>query len=362
MPDSSVAIGGGGGGGVLGLGPAQNSFGTATTADRAAAKVLLDAYATANADWLTLYNNNSSFWIRLKWDDGTVEQRRNVAGTAWEDVTNVIRGRAGVAGPAPTDSQVDARLVAAGALLSANNLGDLADVAASLTALGGLTELEVDGRAETRYTPAEKTKLTGIAASAEVNRTDAQLLTLLGLTQAELTGLLISATISGGNLVITHNDGTTSELTLTDSADGVVTAATLANNILTLERSVGLPVKVDLNALASGGPIVVRDHTRRAAISLDTTLTEAEILAGTTSTVEAIMLPTWTVARQYVCMGVPDEETDITGIFAGPFDVFAAFVRIALVIDVSGTNYKFWRTINTQSDVASGAAYRIVQA
>lgn len=85
----------GGGDGVLGLGPAQNTFGDSTTADRAAAETLRDTYATANAAWLALYNNNKSNWIRLVWDDGTVEQRRNAAGTAWEDVTNVIRGRTG---------------------------------------------------------------------------------------------------------------------------------------------------------------------------------------------------------------------------------------------------------------------------
>ena len=91
--------GGGTGGGVLGLGPLQNTFGIATTASRAAAKVLLDAYATANAAWLALYTGNKSFWIRLVWNGGVVEQRRNAAGTGWEDVTNVIRGGFGPQGP-----------------------------------------------------------------------------------------------------------------------------------------------------------------------------------------------------------------------------------------------------------------------
>ena len=90
--------GSGGGGGVLGLGPAQNTFGDATTANRAAAEALRDAYANAQAAWLALYNENRSFWIRLVWAAGTIEQRRNAAGDAWEDVTNVIRGRPGAAG------------------------------------------------------------------------------------------------------------------------------------------------------------------------------------------------------------------------------------------------------------------------
>lgn len=87
-----------GGGGVLGLGPATNTFGTSATADRAAAEALRDAYAGANADWLAQYNGNLSFWVRLVWDDGVVEQRRNAAGDAWEDVTNVVRGLQGVKG------------------------------------------------------------------------------------------------------------------------------------------------------------------------------------------------------------------------------------------------------------------------
>ena len=88
----------GSGGGVLGLGPAPNTFGDSTTADRAAAETLRDAQATADAAWLALYNGNLSFWIRLVWDTGVVEQRRNAAGTDWEDVTNVIRGRPGNVG------------------------------------------------------------------------------------------------------------------------------------------------------------------------------------------------------------------------------------------------------------------------
>ena len=88
--------GGGGGGGAFALGPAQNTFGDDTTADRAAAEALRDAYAAANADWLAQYDANLSFWIRLVWNGGAVEQRRS--GAAWQDVTNVIRGRAGTPG------------------------------------------------------------------------------------------------------------------------------------------------------------------------------------------------------------------------------------------------------------------------
>ena len=94
-----VGAGGGGGGGAgAGLGPAQNTFGDASTASRAAAEALRNTYQGAHAPWLTEYNDDLSLWIRLVWDDGDVIQRRNGAGTAWEDVTQVITGPRGGAG------------------------------------------------------------------------------------------------------------------------------------------------------------------------------------------------------------------------------------------------------------------------
>ena len=97
MPNSGHP---GGSGGGRALGPRQNTFGDDSTADRPAAEALRDAYAGANAGWLAQYNGNRSFLILLQWDDGDVVQRRNVAGDAWEDVTDVIQGPRGVQGPA----------------------------------------------------------------------------------------------------------------------------------------------------------------------------------------------------------------------------------------------------------------------
>ena len=71
---------------TLGLGPTQNEF--ATTA-------LRDTYATANAAWLTEYNGNQAYWIRI---GGTTLQRRNAAGDDWEDVTGIIVGQRGATG------------------------------------------------------------------------------------------------------------------------------------------------------------------------------------------------------------------------------------------------------------------------
>ena len=95
MSPMSGAPGGGGGGGRT-LGPQPNTFGDASTADRAAAEALRDAHAGVNPGWLGLYNNNRAFLILLQWTgDGEVSQRRNIAGDDWEDVTDVIRGRDG---------------------------------------------------------------------------------------------------------------------------------------------------------------------------------------------------------------------------------------------------------------------------
>ena len=96
-----LSLGGGigvGGGAGLSLGPATNTFGDRTTADRAAAVVPRNTYAGANAAWLALYNANRSFYILLRWDGGEALQRRNAAGTDWEDATGLIVGPKGDAG------------------------------------------------------------------------------------------------------------------------------------------------------------------------------------------------------------------------------------------------------------------------
>ena len=91
--------GGGAGGGGRTLGPEQNTFGDETTAERAAAEALRNAYTTANAAWLGEYNEDRQNLILLVWADGEVLQRRNVAGTAWEDAPELIVGPRGPQGP-----------------------------------------------------------------------------------------------------------------------------------------------------------------------------------------------------------------------------------------------------------------------
>ena len=78
----------GSGGSGFSLGPIQNEF-----VDNAAR----DTYAAANAAWLTEYNGDRSFWIRVGGAAGNI-QRRNAAGTAWENVTGIVSGRQGIQG------------------------------------------------------------------------------------------------------------------------------------------------------------------------------------------------------------------------------------------------------------------------
>ena len=90
--------GGGGGGEGFTLGPQQNTFGTISTTNRTAAQALRDTYATANPSWLTQYSGDREFFIRLIWNGGEALERRNVGGTAWEDVTGIIVGPMGAGG------------------------------------------------------------------------------------------------------------------------------------------------------------------------------------------------------------------------------------------------------------------------
>lgn len=87
---------GGKGGGGLTLGPPTNTF---TAATQAAAEVLRDAYALANADWLAQYDAEPTFTIQINWPvitTDTLYQARR--GGAWANVTGLIRGEPGLKG------------------------------------------------------------------------------------------------------------------------------------------------------------------------------------------------------------------------------------------------------------------------
>ena len=81
------------------------------------------------------------------------------------------------------------------------------------------------------------------------------------------------------------------------------------------------------------------DHTRRAAISTDTTLEQTEYDNGTTSVTQDITIPTWTGANRYVFVGVPEAEDDITDIEQNGVSVFGGFEAAP-----DFGSHKWWRT------------------
>ena len=116
--------------------------------------------------------------------------------------------------------------------------------------------------------------------------------------------------------------------------------------------------KAYADANYGGASPVAGDHTRRGAVSTDETLSQAEVTAGTTSMTQAITMPTWAGSRRFLYIGVPEADGDITGVSTGGIDVFAAWERVTGVLFA----HKWWKTINDQSDAASGAVYQITEA
>ena len=64
-------------------------------------------------------------------------------------------------------------------------------------------------------------------------------------------------------------------------------------------------------------------HSRRSAISATTTLTPADVTAGTSSTSQTVRTPDWAEGElRYLYFGVPEAEDDITDIQQGGISVF----------------------------------------
>ena len=149
-----------------------------------------------------------------------------------------------------------------------------------------------------------------------------------------------------------------------DSALAQTGFATAIADAVTGNTETGIDVTYDtgtgkLNFVVSGGGTApVGDHTRRAAISTDTTLDQAEYDASTSSTTQTVMMPVWSGNRRFLFIGVPEGEGDITGVTTGGINIFHAWERVTGVL----FDHKWWRTINDQNDVASGATYQITEA
>ena len=95
----------------------------------------------------------------------------------------------------------------------------------------------------------------------------------------------------------------------------------------------------------------------RTAISVNATLSEAEVLAGTTSADGNFLVPTWSGGRRFIFLCVLEDENDIVSISTGGIDVFSVFERVTGTIMVDSLSYKCWKTISDQSDAASGITY-----
>ena len=126
---------------------------------------------------------------------------------------------------------------------------DLGNVSSSIDSADKTAfRAKVDG-----ITPAERTKLAGIETGA-TNLDASEIRALLGLTLAEQQKLVTDVAISGRVITFTHEDESTTAITLpadADTIDGVVTGATLnpLTQVLTLTRSVGAALTVDLSSL-----------------------------------------------------------------------------------------------------------------
>ena len=110
-------------------------------------------------------------------------------------------------------------------------------------------------------------------------------------------------------------------------------------------------------------PAAPSDHSRRIARSTDTTLTEGEVTAGHSSTTGDVDLPPWGQGvEEYVFIGVPEDEDDITDFLingVGAFNGFQAYVD-ASNDPIIVSAHKWWRTVSPQ-DGEYGYEGEIVQ-
>ena len=146
-----------------------------------------------------------------------------------------------------------------------------------------------------------------------------------------------------------------------DNDTSLATTAYVQGHVATLNALI-TALTARVAALEGGTP--PQDHTNRAAISTDTTLTTAEYNAGTTSTTNTITIPTWMTGTRYVFIGVPQDEADITAISQGGINVFAGFQ----LVDENNDNtpdviegHHWWRTRVAQNTTGSGVVYTITQ-
>ena len=322
---------GGPSGGGTNLGPIENTFGIGATAsatagytvNRAAAESLRDTYASANAAWLALYNGNKAFYVRLVWaGNNVIFQRRDAAGTGWEDITQVVQGTKGTTGP-PGPTQTAAQI---GALLdglignafwrsrlSGQDLVDAIDLAvtsdvwrtshtARRTALQVVALLDAYFNGTTWRTPGTGTMTgTGFTAADATDAAGALLATVDFFSYDSSTNVLTLAVPNEYVLPAMLKADTPTEKTAFRTRIGAEASGAVRPDGTVAFTS---PVPgVDPTAAAHlvtkkyadanyGGSTPVQTHDLWVGWSADNAVTEAEVLAGASSDSATATLPT----------------------------------------------------------------------
>ena len=372
-------IGEGSGGSGFSLGPEQNEF---TGSTRALAETARDTYTTANATWVAQYNADQSLLIELSGFTGSpIYQRRNVAGTAWEDATNVLAVDAGAINSVIAGTGLSGGGAAGDVTVNIANDGvDTAQLAndavtgdkvASNTLHGGsLVNGTISGgkigNGEIGTTQIASSAVTGpkindsavsrskIAANA-IN--DAK---VADVAATKLTGTIDDARIPSGvtrdteveDFAKTGNAATVGAAKIADAAVEIAKLATMntgaANTFLSIDASGNL---VWSSAVPSGGggtPTPPAGHNFRVGWSLDTTFSEAELTVSSDTYTATIPVPTPPDMIAYLAFWVKDQG----GAAHTPNDVRYAGTSISqinsyedpIAFTYSGEAGHLWRT------------------
>lgn len=281
------------------LGPEQNIFGVDATADKAAARVVLDAYAAdaANAAWLAAYNGDVSLLVLLKWaGNGIAALRRNAAGNDWEDVTDLIIGPAGQAGQDANAAVSEAARDAAQAAQAAAEAAQLAaEVARDASAASQALSNDRAVDAETARNAAILARDAALAAqvAAEVARNQAQ-----NARDAALAA-------AGDAAASAHAAADT------DAVLAAVLAAIMGGVGIDIDRSVDGQITI---TATGGGALPVGDHIRYLLLTETAAVPNAAAFLASVYRFDSdrIVVPAHDEARYYHVAEIYNDIAHIT--------------------------------------------------
>ena len=363
-PNSNVGLGGGGGGSGFALGPRPNEFTTAA---------LRDAQATGDADWLALYNGDRSNWVRI---GGITIQRRNAAGTAWENVTGVVVGPAGIQGiPGVADAAaIDARIAPYGRINPTGTMADAqipaliardAEIATAISNLRGGVAAAYDTLDEL----AEALIVSGTESAGIITLTQrggtsitvdaTSLMSTGGMTEDQINTLIqaalqaaVEGTENGINVVYDNgvfNFDVTSGGGLTLAT---VLAAVLGGTDIGVDRTTD--DQITINYTGGGAPAAI---DLRAGWSDDTAFTAGEFTA--TSTNDQVTIPDSAV-NAYLGFWLPASLTP-TEVHLGNSGLNSLPQMVGPTdLEVGGTAGRYWRFATIQDHNLSGDSIRVI--